>query len=53
MKSAYKMRMQRAAGGKVSKEASSYKDITAGAVSGMGRLQKTSIAKKKKGAPTK
>jgi hypothetical protein len=53
MKGAYKMRVQRKAGGSVSKEASSYKDMTAGAASGMGRLQKTSIAKKGKGAPTR
>ena len=49
MKGAYKMRVQRKAGGSVG----SYKDMTAGAASGMGRLQKTSIAKKGKGAPTR
>lgn len=53
MKGAYKLRKQRAAGGTVSSEASSYKDMTAGAAGGKGRLQKTSIAKKHKGAPTR
>ena len=38
--------------GKVSDNASSYKNMTAGAGGGKGRLQKTSIAKKNKGAPT-
>lgn len=41
----------RKAGGRVSKTASSYKDMTAGSVSGLGRLQKTSIAAKGKNAP--
>lgn len=36
--------MQRKAGGRVSKVASSYKDMQAGAASGEGRLQKTDIA---------
>ena len=49
MKGAYKMRVQRKAGGSVG----SYKDMTAGAGSGEGRMQKTDIAKKGKGAPTK
>lgn len=43
----------RKAGGRISKVASSYKDLTAGSGSGFGRLQKESIAEKKKGAPTK
>ena len=38
--------MGRKTGGRVSKEASSYKDMTAGAGSGEGRLQKTDIAKR-------
>lgn len=40
------------ANGNVSSTANSYKDITAGAAGGKGRLQKTAIAKKHKGAPT-
>lgn len=42
----------RKSGGRITKVASSYKDMEAGAVSGEGRLQKTDIAKKRKGAPT-
>lgn len=38
--------MPRKAGGRISKVASSYKDMTAGAGSGEGRLQKTDIAKR-------
>ena len=49
MKGAYKMRVQRKAGG----SAGSYKDMTAGAGSGLGRLQKTSIEKKGKDAPSR
>jgi len=40
------MPMPRKAGGRVTKVASSYKDMEAGAGSGEGRLQKTDIAKK-------
>jgi hypothetical protein len=40
------MPMGRKSGGRVSKVASSYKDMEAGAGSGEGRLQKTDIAKK-------
>jgi hypothetical protein len=40
------MPMPRKSGGRVSKAASSYKDMEAGAASGEGRLQKTDIAKK-------
>jgi hypothetical protein len=40
------MPMPRKAGGRVTKVASSYKDMEAGAASGEGRLQKTDIAKK-------
>lgn len=43
--------MARKAGGRITKVASSYKDMEAGAASGEGRLQKTDIAKKRKGAP--
>ena len=43
----------RKAGGRITKVASSYKDMEAGAVSGEGRLQKTDIAKKHHGAPTR
>jgi hypothetical protein len=46
------MPMGRKAGGRITKVASSYKDMEAGAASGEGRLQKTDIAKKRKGAPT-
>jgi hypothetical protein len=38
--------MARKAGGRISKVASSYKDMTAGSGSGEGRLQKTDIAKR-------
>jgi len=44
--------MARKAGGRISKVASSYKDMTAGSGGGEGRLQKTDIAMKGKGAPT-
>jgi len=44
--------MARKAGGRISKVASSYKDMEAGSAGGEGRLQKTDIAKKHKGAPT-
>jgi hypothetical protein len=44
--------MPRKAGGRISKVASSYKDMEAGSGGGEGRLQKTDIAKKHKGAPT-
>lgn len=44
--------MGRKAGGRISKVASSYKDMEAGSAGGEGRLQKTDIAKKHKGAPT-
>jgi hypothetical protein len=43
---ANKMNMGRKAGGRISKIAKSYKDMTAGAGSGEGRLQKTDIAKR-------
>jgi len=46
------MPMGRKAGGRITKVASSYKDMEAGSGSGEGRLQKTDIAKKRKGAPT-
>jgi len=42
----------RKSGGRITKVASSYKDMQAGAANGEGRLQKTDIAKKRKGAPT-
>jgi hypothetical protein len=44
--------MPRKAGGRISKVASSYKNMEAGSGGGEGRLQKTDIAKKHKGAPT-
>jgi hypothetical protein len=44
--------MGRKAGGRITKVAKSYKDMEAGSGSGEGRLQKTDIAKKRKGAPT-
>lgn len=47
------MPMARKSGGRISKVASSYKDMTAGSGSGNGRLQKTSIEKKGKDAPAK
>jgi hypothetical protein len=43
--------MARKAGGRISKIASSYKDMTAGSGGGEGRLQKTDIAMKGKDAP--
>jgi len=43
--------MARKAGGRITKVASSYKDMEAGAAGGEGRLQKTDIAKKHKDAP--
>jgi hypothetical protein len=43
--------MARKSGGRISKVASSYKDMTAGSGSGEGRLQKTDIAKLHKDAP--
>jgi hypothetical protein len=43
--------LPRKSGGRISKIASSYKDMTAGSGGGEGRLQKTDIAKKGKGAP--
>ena len=43
----------RKAGGRISKVASSYKDMTAGAASGEGRLQKADIAKKHHDAPAR
>lgn len=43
----------RKSGGRISKVASSYKDMEAGAVSGEGRLQKTDIAKRHKDAPAR
>jgi hypothetical protein len=44
--------MGRKSGGRISKIASSYKDMEAGSAGGEGRLQKTDIAKKGNGAPT-
>jgi hypothetical protein len=41
----------RKSGGRLTAKASSYKDMEAGAAGGEGRLQKTDIAKKHKGAP--
>jgi hypothetical protein len=43
--------MPRKSGGRLTAKASSYKDMTAGAGSGEGRLQKTDIAKLHKDAP--
>ncbi|MEI8101030.1 MAG: hypothetical protein WCH09_05615 [Bacteroidota bacterium] len=43
--------MARKAGGRITKVASSYKDMEAGSGGGEGRLQKTDIAKKHKDAP--
>jgi hypothetical protein len=43
----------RKAGGRITKKASSYKDMEAGAASGEGRLQKTEIASKHKDAPAR
>lgn len=43
--------MGRKSGGRITKVASSYKDMEAGAGGGEGRLQKTDIAKKHKDAP--
>jgi hypothetical protein len=45
--------MARKSGGRISKVASSYKDMEAGAGSGEGRLQKTDIASKHKNAPAR
>lgn len=45
------MPMPRKTGGRVTKVAKSYKDMEAGSGSGEGRLQKTDIAKRGKGAP--
>jgi hypothetical protein len=45
--------MARQAGGRISKVASSYKDMEAGSGSGEGRLQKTDIAKKHHDAPAR
>lgn len=47
------MPMGRKSGGRITKVASSYKDMEAGAATGEGRLQKTDIAEKHKGAPTR
>jgi hypothetical protein len=44
--------MPRKSGGRLTAKASSYKDMTAGSAGGEGRLQKTDIAEKHKGAPT-
>jgi len=41
----------RKAGGRITKSASSYKDMEAGSANGEGRLQKTDIAQKHHGAP--
>lgn len=43
----------RKAGGRITKVASSYKDMQAGAASGEGRLQKTDIAKRHADAPAR
>ena len=45
--------MMRKSGGRISKVAKSYKDMTAGSGSGEGRLQKTDIAKLHKDAPAR
>jgi hypothetical protein len=45
--------MGRKAGGRISKVASTYKDMEAGSGSGEGRLQKTDIAKKHHDAPAR
>ena len=45
--------MGRKAGGRISKVASTYKDMEAGSGSGEGRLQKTDIAKKHRDAPAR
>lgn len=45
--------MARKAGGRISKVAKSYKDMTAGSGSGEGRLQKTDVAKKRGDAPAR
>lgn len=47
------MPLARKSGGRITKVASSYKDMEAGAASGEGRLQKTDIAKKHKDAPAR
>ena len=43
----------RKAGGRISKVAKSYKDMTAGSASGEGRLQKEDIAKRHGDAPAR
>lgn len=45
--------MERKAGGRISKVASSYKDMEAGSGTGEGRLQKTDVAKKHHDAPAR
>ena len=45
--------LARKSGGRITKVASSYKDMEAGAATGEARLQKTDIAKKHKDAPAR